>query len=541
MLIESAIIMIPILFPILMGVLLLLGPKWEQRKSLCIYTGISLAVTAVLVAVALSTTDRDMAFILFHLTRSLTIYFKVDRIGRLFVVLVTVIWLITAPFAFSYMRHEQREQRFYGFYLITYGVLIGLDFAGNLITFYLFYELMTLVSMPMVLHSQTREAIMAALKYLLYSFCGAYMALFGLYFLFRYTNTLTFTAGGVLDMELVSGKEPFLLAVAFIMLLGFGVKAGMFPLHGWLSMAHPVAPAPASAVLSGIIVKAGVLGAIRVVYYIFGPDFLRGTWVQEAWLALIMITILLGSMMAWREKIWKKRLAYSTVSQVSYILLGLAMLQQNALQGALYHTVFHACIKCGLFLTAGAMIYQTGKTKVEDYEGLGKKMPVTMWCYTALSLALIGIPPASGFLSKWYLAMGALNRGGFLGVAGVVVLLISALLTAGYLLPVSIRAFLPGKNWNVRGIEQDDHEQNGHGQNDHGQNDHGQNGHSQKESEIQKEQAGLAGAIRWGLRNECDLLMLVPILILAVLAVGLGIFPVGISGYVREIAQLLIP
>ena len=260
-------------------------------------------------------------------------------------------------------------------------------------------------------------------------------------------------------------------------------------------MAQRVAPAPASAVLSGIIVKGGVLGAIRVVYYLFGPRFLRGTWVQSAWLALILITILMGSMMAYREKVWKRRLAYSTVSQVSYILLGVAMMQQDALQGALLHTVFHACIKCGLFLVAGAMIYETGKRKVNDYTGIGKSMPVTMGCYTLLSLALIGIPPASGFVSKWYLAIGSLESGtGFFSVAGPVVLLVSALLTAGYLLPISIRAFLPGEDYDTAGV----------------------------------------------VNREPSWKMLLPIMILTVLAVGLGIFAGPLNGIVRQIAELLM-
>lgn len=161
---------------------------------------------------------------------------------------------------------------------------------------------MTLLSLPLVFHSRTREAVMAGLKYLFYSLCGAYLALFGLYFINRYGNTLTFTPGGVLDPSLVTGHEALLLVVAFLMLLGFGVKAGLFPMQGWLPAAHPVAPAPASAVLSGIIVKSGVLGIIRVIYFIFGAQFLHGTWVQKVFLTLTLVTVFLGSMLAYMEK-----------------------------------------------------------------------------------------------------------------------------------------------------------------------------------------------------------------------------------------------
>lgn len=500
---QSALLLIPVLFPVLTGLLLLLGPKWESRELLRKYTGISLAIAALLVTCVLLLVDGETSFTLLQLNRSLSITFRLDGVGRLFVGVVTIVWLCAGLFSFEYMKREQKEQRFYGFYLIVFGVLIGLDSAGNLITFYMFYELMTLLSVPLVLHTQTREAILAGMKYLFYSFCGAYMVLFGLYFLNRYTNTLAFTAGGVLDMELVRGREPLLLAVAFLMLLGFGVKAGLFPLHGWLTMAHPVAPAPASAVLSGIIVKAGVLGVIRVVYYMFGAEFLRDTWVQKVWLVLILITILMGSMMAYREKVWKRRLAYSTVSQVSYILLGLAMLEPQALQGALLHTVFHAFIKCGLFLTAGVFVYQTGRKRVDEYAGIGKRMPMVVWCYVGLSLALIGIPPASGFVSKWYLALGSLDSGiKVLGVLAPVVLLFSALLTAGYLLPVAISAFLPGERW--------------------------------EEENALRQQEGVCsfGEPSWRMRA--------PILVLAVLAVCLGIFAGPMNRLVGKLVEMLL-
>lgn len=297
---------------------------------------------------------------------------------------------------------------------------------------------------------------MAGLKYLFYSFCGAYMALFGIYFLYKYAiafnggyetsgHMLGFVAGGSLDLKAVaeSGSTGLCLTAVFLMIVGFGVKAGCFPLHAWLPTAHPVAPAPASAFLSGIIVKAGVLAIIRTVYYVAGAAFLRGTWVQTVWAVFAIVTILMGSSLAFKEKIFKKRLAYSTVSNLSYILLGLSMLNETAFTGSILHVVFHAVIKSALFLSAGALIFITGNTKVNDFMGLGKRMPVLFWCYTIVSLGLIGIPPTSGVVSKWYLAVGCLESG-LTGLSwfGPAALLISALLTAGYLLPISVRAFL---------------------------------------------------------------------------------------------------
>lgn len=497
----------PILFPIIAGLLLLAMKKTKNRRALLGITGGALLVTGASVVYALAYA-RGKDVILFWLTADFPVYLKPDGIGLLFTALVAVVWIPAGFFSFSYMKpegeKEEGEKRFYGFYLMVFGILNGLGFAGNLVTFYIFYELMTLLSIPLVIHTRSREAVMAALKYLFYSFCGAYMALFGLYFLNRFGNTLTFTPGGVLDKELAAGNEGLLLVTAFLMIIGFGVKAGMFPLHAWLPSAHPVAPAPASAVLSAVIVKGGVLGLIRVAYYMFGADFLRGTWVQTAWLTLSLITVFMGSMLAYREKMLKKRLAYSTVSQASYILFGLALLQATALEGAMLHMVFHGLIKSVLFLAAGAVIHKTGKMRVEELTGIGKEMPGTIWCFTFASLALIGIPPASGFISKWYLAIGALDSGtGIFAWLGPVVLLVSALLTAGYLLPITMKGFFPGEGYAY-------------------QEDLYSDGREKKKGLFRKKE---------------DLCMLIPIIVLTVLAVGLGVWPNPLIGYISGIVS----
>lgn len=490
---QSVTLLLPIFLPILIGIAILVSPKSKNRNTLLVVVGIFLLVNGILVLNAILNVKEEVTF--FYLTKQLPIYFKIDGIGRLFASIVTIVWIAAGFFSFRYMNHEKNEKRYFGFYMITYGVLIGLDFSGNLITMYLFYELMTLVSLPLVIHTLTKEAIMAGLKYLFYSFCGAYMALFGLFFLNHYGNTLTFSPGGVLDMNLVGGNEGLILVVAFLMILGLGVKAGMFPMHAWLPTAHPVAPAPASAVLSGIIVKSGALAIIRVVYYIIGADFIRNTWVQYTWLILTLITVFMGSMLAYREPVMKKRLAYSTVSQMSYILFGLALLNPIGMTGALLHIVFHALIKTTLFLIVGAVIYQTGKTKADDLKGIGKEMPVTLWCYTLLSLCLIGIPPMSGFISKWYLATGALQYGVEpFSWLGPVVLLVSALLTAGYLLPITIKGFFPGDTYDY--------------------------------TELKKKEPP-----KW---------MVVPIVVLTVLAVILGMMPNGLVTFISQItAQLM--
>ncbi len=414
----------------------------EKAGVLYWYVGITLVLSVIFALTAAWTGDNS--FVLFKLIESIPVYFHVDRAGRFFSIIISVIWLMAGLYSVPYMKHEGGEKRYYGFYLLSYGVLTGLVFAGNLITMYLFYEMITLVSMPLVLHNGSREAVAAARKYLFYSLWGAYGGLFGIFFLNRYCGSLDFTAGGVLGAAAVKEHQGILLVVVFVMLMGFGVKAGMLPFHAWLPTAHSAAPSPASALLSAVIVKAGVIAAFRLVFHIIGADFLRGTWVQYVWMTLTLLTVFMGSMLAYRERGFKKRLAYSTVSQVSYILYGFSLLTSEAVTGALLHVAAHSVIKCGLFLTAGVFLYRFGYTRVDQLEGLGKKMPKVMWCYTLFALGLTGIPPTGGFISKWYLAQGSLHSEiPVFSWLGPVVLLISALLTAGYLLPIAIKGFFP--------------------------------------------------------------------------------------------------
>ena len=447
-----AFIWLSIAFPILSGLYLLVRREFSHRKRLLCTVGVCFAVAAGFAVLALWRGAGITCRIL-RLTETLTLELRIDGMGVLFSGMATIVFLCAGVFSIAYMGHEEHEKRFYGFYLLVLGVLYALCFAGNLITFYLFFELLTLSSMPLVLHNQKHDSVIAGLKYLFYSLCGAYMVLFGLYVVNRYSVTLTFSEGGVLSAE-AGGHTEFLLFAAFLMILGFGVKAGMFPMHAWLVAAHPVAPAPASAVLSAVIVKAGVLGLLRVAYYIFGLEFLRGSWVQRAWLALSLLTVFMGSMLAYREDGLKKRLAYSTVSQVSYCLFGLAVMNADGLTGSLLQVLGHGFVKAALFLCAGAVIIQTGRTKVSQLRGIGKEMPVMMWCYTIASMGLIGLPPTGGFMSKWYLAMGGLScKDALFALLGPAVLLVSALLTAGYLLGPAIAGFFPGADYDDKALQ----------------------------------------------------------------------------------------
>lgn len=490
---NSMMILSAILVPIFFGLGILIKPEFKNRNTLLTVSGAGLIITALLACFVIF--SGEMELMLFSFGKNLHVFFHVDGVSRVFAAAIAVVWVLAGFYAFEYMKHEKEEKRYFGFYLMEFGVLLALAFSGNMVTYYFFYEMMTLFSVPLILHSRTKEAIMAGLKYMFYSLFGAYMVLFGIYFLNKYAVTLNFSAGGVLNLNATAGKEGFLLIVAFCMILGFGVKAGMFPVHGWLPTAHPIAPAPASAVMSGIIVKMGVLGMIRVVYYLFGADFIRGTWVQTAWMTLALVTVFMGSMLAYREKVLKKRLAYSTVSQVSYILFGMALLQPEGLTGSLLHVVFHAVIKSLLFLCAGVIIYKTGKTTVDELKGIGKEMPVTIWCYTFAAAALIGFPPFSGFISKWHLAVGSLESAiPVFSWVGPVILLVSALLTAGYLLPITVNGFLPGAEYDYSRLK----------------------------------------------KKEPVKMMLIPLMILAFLTIILGVFPNPLTDFISNIVNVVL-
>lgn len=489
---QDYILLIAILFPIVCGIIVLLSKKSKLTRN----QKLSMVFAALLIEAALviCCLCGNKSLLLFKMNASIDVALSVDMLSKVFASLIIGIWLLVGVFSFVYMSHSSNEERYFGFYLIAEGTLIALSFAGNIVTFYIFFELMTLTTLPLVLHDLTHEAIMAGLKYLFYSIAGAFMALFGVFMLARFGALNSFNAGGILDSGMVNDNIGLILGSAFMMIVGFGVKAGMFPMHAWLPTAHPVAPASASAVLSGVITKMGVLGMIRSIFYVVGPQVIKGTWVQTAWIILALITVFMGSMMAYREKIMKKRFAYSTVSQVSYMIFGLAMLNETAFVGAISHVIFHSLIKNTLFLVAGAIIYKTGKTKVSSLRGIGKEMPITIWCYTIVSLGLIGIPPTSGFVSKWLLATGSLSTNmPVFSWLGPVVLLVSALLTAGYLLPITIMGFFPGKDFDYEKLES----------------------------------------------KEPSWLMVVPVIILSILAVLFGMFPGIITGPASEIAHMI--
>jgi len=431
---NNYVMLIPIILPFLLAVVIgILKPEPKKTNIIC---GIGIGLNFV-VLVLIFKFLGETKISLFEINDFLDIYFKIDKLGMLFSILVSVLWIFTALYSMEYMKHEGKENRFFVFFTATLGVTLGIAFSGNLITLYVFYEFLTLITFPLVIHADTPEALKSGKKYLIYSFGGAGLILFGMIILFGLTNDTTFVPHGIINVISDSHFKLYLTSYT-LMFLGFGVKAALVPFHSWLPAAM-VAPTPVSALLHAVaVVKSGVFALIRMTYFIFGSEIVRSLDLTTFLYVLIITSIIMGSFLALHQNNLKKRLAYSTISQLGYILLGLMMLEKEALMGGLLHLINHAVIKITLFFCVGAILFTTHKTDIGEIRGIGKEMPITMGCFAIASVSLIGIPPTNGFVSKWYLAQGGLNDGNWIFP---VILLLSALLTALYLLPVITEAF----------------------------------------------------------------------------------------------------
>ena len=431
-------LLLPILVPLIGGIFVF-RQKNETYRDWLVVTLI--VITAVMVLA--NCTMPTQRLWLLTIQGDLGLVLNSDWLSKFFMVLAVCIWAPVVVFTKPYIRHAGQGNQFMGFYTMTLGVLMGLAQAANFVTMYMFFEMMSLITVPLVLHNATPAARRAGFKYLGYSVFGAGMALAGYFFIAYYLTVPDFQPGGAIDFSRAAEHQPLLLVAYCLMIVGFGAKAGMMPMQSWLPAAHPVAPAPASAVLSGVITKGGVVAVIRVTYYMFGPEFLAGSWPQYVLLTLTLATVFVGSMLAYREKQLKRRLAYSTVSNLSYILFAAALMTTQALAASFLHLIVHSVVKIMAFFTAGAVLHYAHREYVPQLEGLGRYMPVTFACFTAAACALTGIPPFNGFVSKWCIARAAVDIGGWLPLVGFAALLISALLTAVYMFQVVLKAWFP--------------------------------------------------------------------------------------------------
>ncbi len=410
-------------------------PNLREASTLVAAAGL-LAVVGQLVA------DLDLnapvQSTLVEMLPGVALRLRVDGLGAVFALLASVLWLVTSVYSIGYMRGlgEHAQTRYFASFAAALSATIGVAFSANLLTFYLFYELLTFATYPLVVHKETEAALVAGRKYLAYTLTGGVAMLAAMGVLYSATGTLEFEAGGIAALRDAPAGVQYFVFTGLI--FGFGVKAALLPMHGWLPSAM-VAPSPVSALLHAVaVVKSGAFGCVRTLGFVFGADTLTGLG-AATWLAnLAGVTILFASVIALSQDNLKRRLAYSTISHLSYIVLGASLLTSNAMTGAIVHLVNHAFLKITLFFCAGAIYVTTGCERVSELAGIGRRMPLTMTAFAVGSLGLVGVPPFNGFVGKWHLCLGGIEAGRLELVA---VLIASGLLSVAYLFPIVYTAF----------------------------------------------------------------------------------------------------
>ena len=443
-------LLLPVLLPAL-AALMIPAINFTDRKARNIFIECAVLLNTLVIAL-LVIYPPSGSLTLFRMSERAAFALKLDGLGMVFAVLIAALWPITALYAFEYMSHEHREGSFFGWFVLTYGVVSGIAFSSNLLTLYLFYEVMTLTTLPLVMHEMDGRARYAGRKYLTYSVGGAACGFIALTYTMSQGGGEYFMLGGTLG---VWPNEPsqMLLLSWFLGFIGFGVKAAVFPFHGWLPGAS-VAPTPVTALLHAVaVVKAGIFAITRLTWYVFEPETLEGTWAQYAAFAMVCVTILYGSSMALATQHFKRRFAYSTISQLSYVLLGVLLLTPEGLVGALTHMGGHAIMKINLFFCAGAILCQTKREYLFDMRGLGLGMPKTSLALLVSGLALCGLPPSAGFMGKWELGIAAAASSP-LGHIGIAVLMISAVLTVLYVFSIFSIFIMPGKDFDFKTANQ---------------------------------------------------------------------------------------
>ena len=413
-----------------------LSKKPNLREAVTILAAIGkLAIILSMLPAVLD--SRYPALNLIDLAPGIQFALKVDEAGMIFALLASALWLVTSFYSIGYMRKldEKRQTRFYASFALCLSSTIGIAFSANLFTFYIFFEVLTIATYPLVTHEGTEEALKAGRKYLAYLLTGGVVLLAAIVYTYQITGTLDFQAGGILSTDTL----PFQIAILFsLFVVGFGFKSAIMPLHSWLPSAM-VAPTPVSALLHAVaVVKAGVFGMIRAVGFILGPETINSLGLSGILSIAAGITIIVASLLAFRQDNLKLRLAYSTIGHLSYIILGISLLSQAGWTGGVMHMFNHGVMKITLFLCAGAIFVAHRYTNISQLNGIGRKMPITMAAFTIASLGLAGIPPIAGFVSKFLIVQGTMDNEQFVYAA---VILLSGLLNAGYFFPIIYHAF----------------------------------------------------------------------------------------------------
>ncbi|MBI2069963.1 MAG: monovalent cation/H+ antiporter subunit D family protein [Elusimicrobia bacterium] len=382
----------------------------------------------------------NLECVLFRLLPGVEIAFRADAFGLLFALGASLLWIATSFYSVGYMRalSEHAQTRYFACFALAMSATMGVAFAANLFTLFIFYEALTLATYPLVAHKETPEAKAGARKYAIYLLGAAKVFLLAaIVLIYTTTGTLEFQKGGILPLEILYARPAFFWGIFAMFLFGFA-KSAIMPMHSWLPAAM-VAPTPVSALLHAVaVVKTGVFSMLRVMLFVFGPEAMSIVGADELTLWAAAITILVASVLALGADNLKARLAFSTISQLSYILLGGALLTSRGALGGIIHITNHAFAKITLFFCAGSIYVTAHKTQVSQLSGLAKRMPWTMAAFTLATLSLVGVPPAGGFVSKWNLVLGSLERG---SLALMAVLLLSSFFTAAYLGPVVYKAY----------------------------------------------------------------------------------------------------
>jgi formate hydrogenlyase subunit 3/multisubunit Na+/H+ antiporter MnhD subunit len=444
---ETTALVAGVAAPFLTAVLIFaLGEHRDGARSRVNLAGAALTVTAVLAAAAAALAGAPDAYPTVGIALlDIGFSLRADMLGTLFAVVAGVLWLITTVYAIGYMSHASDRARFFGFFSVCVGSAIGIALSANLLTFFIFYEILTLATYPLVIHSGTPAALKGGRTYLMYALPAGGALAVGVVWLNLIAGPVEFAAGGSLDPVLASTHAGSLIVIFVLLMLGLGVKAALFPLHGWLPAAM-VAPAPVSSLLHAVaVVKAGVFGITRVVLEVYGP-LGRDLGVTQVLAVLAGFTIIYGSVRAIAQDDFKKRLAFSTIAQLSYITLGVALASPIAIAGGIAHLAHHAAMKITMFFTAGAVAEEVKAYRVSEFDGLGRRMPLTMAAFSLAAIGIVGVPPVAGFTSKWLLGVGGVDA----GIGWVVAVLgISSVLNAAYFFPIIHRAWFraPKPEW----------------------------------------------------------------------------------------------
>jgi multicomponent Na+:H+ antiporter subunit D len=393
-----------------------------------------LSVVSMLPAVMAGNT---VEITLFKILEGMGIFLKVDSLGMVFALVSSTLWIFATVYSIGYMAHEHEQRNYFVFFVLSCSAAMGVAFAGNLLTLYIFYEYLAICTYPLVVHAGTAESVKAGIKYISYSLGGGALVLLSIFMIYDLVGTLEFMPGGILSA--IAADNSARITIIFALLVaGFGTKAAIMPFHSWLPGAM-VAPTPVSALLHAVaIVKAGVFGISRVFFSIYSPDVVAGLNVTNILAVFVCFTIIVGSLMAIKQTVLKLRLAYSTIGQLGYITLGILMLHPVGALGGLIHIINHALLKITLFFCAGMIITVTGKKNLNQLNGVGKQMPLTMLAFTIGALGLMGVTPIAGYTSKYFILTGGIESG--MPVLSYV-LLGSTLLNAIYYLPIIVNAF----------------------------------------------------------------------------------------------------